>query len=152
MGCITLVMACVALGVWFRSSVVEDNYFIGDGDASGPAEFQFVSSTIEGIAWTRESVPEGLNVEYPRGWYSYYYENGRSTNAREVFDPTLFEWRWRICGFECAVLKEQRDLASRISYWIVPYWALIWPPLLMSAYLMLWKPRKLAGVRPTITN
>ena len=49
--------------------------------------------------------------------------------------------RWR-AGFAGLSAGSHEALGIRLNWWRVPYWAIVWPLTLLSAYLILWKPRK----------
>lgn len=152
-GCVALALACFSLGLWVRGHVIEDGYNFGDGTASRAKGRHVVSSYVSGVMWSRHSVPDGQTFKYVAGWYSHYFDNGELLEDVEL-DPSQFEWRWELCGFVFGRSKDSHNGKPilQVSFWHVPYWALIWLPLLLSCYLLLWKPRKLARVRPTITN
>jgi hypothetical protein len=49
--------------------------------------------------------------------------------------------RWRV-GFAGLSAGSHEANGIRLNWWRVPYWAIVWPLTLFSAYLILWKPRK----------
>jgi hypothetical protein len=145
-GGVTLAMACVMMGLWARSHVVKDNYSFGSGNGDD-REFQFFASSNTGFVWARESVPDGSRFQYSPGWDSRRYRDNESANFIDRLQPSLIEWRWRRFGFECGQYQhfDIEKITPKVSYWIVPYWSVILPLTLLSAYLILRTPRKRAS-------
>ena len=59
----------------------------------------------------------------------------------------MFEWRWLRLGFGIAdlyctgsVISGKRDVLSQTIY-AIPYWSIVIPLTLLSAYLLLTNPR-----------
>jgi hypothetical protein len=48
---------------------------------------------------------------------------------------------WRT-GFAGLAAGSHESLGIRLNWWRVPFWAIVWPLTLLSAWLILWKPRK----------
>ena len=66
------------------------------------------------------------------------------------FDPwALYDmhWCWKWGGFNFGAGKgDSMSYGRETELWCIPYWSLILPPTLLSAWLILGKPRKAKGV------
>lgn len=137
----TLLMACALMAGWFCSFVRLDDIAIDTGGVSygvtsigGGLDFYRVtyrdSTVAEGWAWPRV-------MSYPIG-------------TQDPMDLAPWpcheiEWRWDFMGFHVGVanLIGTGQPIRRDQDCMVPYWSIILPLTLLSAYLILWKPRKL---------
>jgi hypothetical protein len=116
-GCVTLTMACVLMGVWLRSRFFRDslNFPIGSRQYC-------VFSMASAIGWSGLDHSNGGVLE----WES-------EPIAHSEVDSEL----------SALLLNAQMDfLDQRLAIWLVSYWLLVLPLTLLSAYLILWKPRK----------
>ena len=131
-GCVTLVMACALAAMWVRSLSTIDvlalpasllNYTFVSGQGSFAATGNFVFNLRQD---SRE-------------------ENGRTIVRVEirqiVKQPNRkeFHW-WKFNGSEFRLFRSSSESNGVIP--MVPYWSLVLPLTLISAYLILWKPRK----------
>ena len=155
-GCGLLVMACVIFGAWMRSGSVEDTFFIN------------MSETQSHVVWLADSglwwVSSKRFRDEPRDDRFLRWENRpanwRVTNSVQQFgfakpyshyDPSFQEveveihWRLRFCGGDFGnITRHGGGLYGRLSpqkVCFVPFWWLMLAPALLSAYLILWKPR-----------
>jgi hypothetical protein len=132
-GLVTLVMACLVNVAWMRSQFGRDAYAIRRGN-----DYQVIATSRVGVLWNHKVVPENTQVIYDPGWeYSTYSEN-EPPDFRLHIDVYQVDWRWRLCGFD---FGEYRTKGIN-RYWVIPYWSISLPFTLLSAYLILWKPRK----------
>jgi hypothetical protein len=113
-GCVTLVMACVLMGMWMRTTVVAD-YFSAGAVAFGSAR--------GGIYWFGSLPTQSWE------WEIISEEELRSSSG----DMTLAE-----------MIKDEASTAGEDSvfYGYVLYRWVVLPLTLLSAYLILRKPRK----------
>ena len=146
LGVVTLVIACVLAAGWVRSFEKRESLHLTlwqvqnivisvDGKlviARCPAIMQFGV-----IGWI--TLPT-TSVFGPR--------NGslRPVGASTLFNVhegnfNKFEWRRQFFGFDCGTIVRASDSARRIRYIFAPYWSLVIPLTLLSAYLLLSKPR-----------
>lgn len=139
-GVVLLVMACASLTVWLRSQIATDEVRI---ERRGTRD---VFHSFDGrIYWCRVTLRPGTvppNVFPPLvAWKTY--DLSHSPNSRLVgpFDerPNTYNWGW--CGF---YFGSEYYVNGKDAIWAVPYWSLLVPLTLLSAYLVLWKPRKRA--------
>lgn len=115
-GIVTLVMACVVCGLWVRS------FYIMDILAAGGSTRQHVVESVNGRIWWTAYL-EGAEWEFS------------STFVHRAFPPGYLE-----------TILPRKMLAEveggQFGQWIIPYWSITIPLTLLSAYLILWKPRK----------
>ena len=114
-GVVTLVMALILMAAWLRSFAIRDTLRIPTQESS-----HYFRSVTGSLQWRRfDSTANGI------AWRSY-------TPAERESAPRWEKWDWSDWMFE--------DYA-----WIIPYWSIVIPLTLLSAYLLLWKPRKRTG-------
>lgn len=128
-GVATLVMACVLLCAWGRSSVVRDHLRVmtirGRQQViySEPGEMQWLGwkethPPLNPTFWNAAPVTYG--PKQPRSLFRFNTSIGRSQLSLMTM-PTVF---------------------VRAERWVIPYWVLVLPLAVISACLLLWRPRK----------
>lgn len=118
-----LVMACVSAGMWMRSQNHLDHLSLNLDD-----EFiHAINSTPHGIGWMKQRSP-GVQ------WFT-----GRVQFSAYMITPEkyarMFEsigTTWSLCGF-------RRGIGKRVVIWVIPYWSLVLPLTLLSAWLIIGK-------------
>ena len=132
-GCITLLMAFGFMVGWVRSQTIGDGIHFNSADKSWT--YFLLASADSSITIIVERCPS--EMVYPE-WIS------SELNAPEVIDSEKFEdsfkWHWRFCGFGCGV--EEGNQNSKWTRTVIPYWSIVIPMTLLSAFLLLSKPRK----------
>ena len=124
-GVVTLAMALLPAIGWMRSYIVEDRLAFTSGD------FRHAISSFQGnVGWDR-----WLNIP-PAGGFGWSSE-WRNSNQPISPRPTYFR-------AAPGSLLGQLQFESRA----VPYWPFVVPLTLLSAWLILWKPRKASGATP----
>ena len=118
-GCVALVMACAFLCGWVRSLYATDTVIRSVNHTT-----EGVFSTEGSFGWFKQDHPEIINRS--AFWEASVGEFGT------ISDPT-FVWSWN--GFSS--IESQSGRASSI-----PYWSIVIPLTLLSAYLIVWKPRQ----------
>jgi hypothetical protein len=137
-GCVTLLMVCMFAAGWLRSFFVTDLILFPTANS-----LHSWISDRRGIAWTVEthtaeehrSLMYDLQVPFvisPRFFQS---------------DPTEWNLKLSFCGFRCftgTALKRftGTPLALPETSDFLPYWSIVIPLAVMSAYLLLSKSRK----------
>ena len=122
-GVVSLVMACVFMGGWVRSFVFGDYFQWNCGCCSTNGNLLITPPDLSEIHW-----------EWPE-W------SVTNVSAAEE-ESTLNEmpWKWRFMGFgdgEFSIF-----FGAKIRVILLPYWSLVIPLTLISAFLLLIKPRK----------
>ena len=121
-GCVALVMA-ILLGVsWIRSQSVADVV----STSIGPRGATLLVSLDGCIGWSvyERREPQRLTWEI----------KPRSDLAGLANEP-LVGWYWQLLGFRIGRSPILGTVAT------IPYWSLVVPLTMISAYLILWKPR-----------
>ena len=130
-GCVTLVMACMVFGGWMRSRIACD-----------AAEFTIghrrhrIMSTANCVSWY-SCDEHGVSMSQRRWWSSVVFKEPRR-NDQDY-------WKARIAD---QVWHTHKGFAA----WTVKYSSLAIPLTLLSAYLLLWKPRKRQNTPDQLTN
>jgi len=130
-GVVTLMMACVLMGGWVRSQFITDNF-------GGPTQGRFevginsIDNSIDFAVFIRGSADK-TNWRMP---YHDVVENGPNDVAFDSFDG--FIWLINICGFRIGFFLPPQCFHLVC---LVPYWSIVIPLTLISAYLLLSKPR-----------
>jgi hypothetical protein len=120
-GVVTLVMAVVVFGAWMRSLMVQDTFFLG-------SSFINVSGgMIAQQAWVTDQV---YPVDIPKIASS---------------DPHAVLVVIGDVGPEMVIGNPYLRLETM---WAIPYWSLVLPLTLLSAYFILWKPRTRTKKQP----
>lgn len=115
-GCVTLVLACVLMGMWMRS------FFVIDA----------ILSPIGGRQQTVISLRNKIT------WSSWDLENHEAE-----YSGSAFHLAPELSQFIMEQIDARRERPS-FRQWIVPYWCIVLSLTLLSAYLILGKPRKKA--------
>lgn len=141
-GVVSLVIACIFASGWVRSFATTDWLSLSTrGPARSP--LKFVSSEASVAILTRRfpTLTERMrafDLSVP-DWYS------RPAVNIEIQPGHWFTWHWKLWGFGYATEKGLFNKQSGYLLVMLPYWFLVFPPTLLSAYLLLWKPRKRAS-------
>lgn len=129
-GMLMLVMACGVFGMWMRSYVVMEGLDIPD------RQFQYaVFSANGGVNWaTIAPLPIASRLPHIQ-WSSMT----PTAVPFDVWSMHEIKWRRRYLGFDLGVAMETRN-NWQFDFIVIPYWFIILPLTLLSAYLILWKP------------
>ena len=142
-GVMTLVMACVFAAGWVRSRTANDYVIIPTNSAGF-----LVGSDIHGFCWIKSE-----NLDYPEVWYELYgpgvsfefnapYQRPIDYNA----EATCSQW----LGFQAIQINSNiLRVRDRDLKWVLPYWSIVIPLTLLSAWLLLSKPRV---AKPTVNS
>ena len=137
MGAVTLLMACAFAGLWVRSTVVIDVFTI----SYEQRRYQWRTSDY-GISGIYFELMGDLSFSVlPRDFWRRMVVDDFNVDRDDVpnWPDDVLKWRKRLVGFE---LGEHFDPTfMRAQYMVIPYWALVTPLTLLSAYLLLSKPR-----------
>ena len=142
-GLVTLVMACLLMVGWLRSSVVLDWFCIDDDEPTSHS----IDSGSGCLGWVRtfdtRSEKQGTRgFSFPEmGWMSRINssENRWLDVAGWVDVPNeRFVWRYRWAGFDFGEVEIE---SIEMSIAVIPYWSLVLPLTLLSAWLILVKAR-----------
>ena len=136
-GIVTLLLAGVFTGGWVRSMSYIDGLVLPN-----PSGLHHQLASYQGcLHWqsleTTQSIPRS-------GWFRW------ASHAATASTPNLMvnlgSWRWKIAGFG---VRQYVDDNSHVITTAIPYWFFTFPLTLLSAYLLLSKPRKSTQERTT---
>ena len=139
---LTLFMACVFIGGWVRSGFIRDtlNFKLGQYPV-------WLCSENGHVSWV------AVIERDPKVWMSFYnwecdLPSGYShfpSNYRLLSEslPITEQWKWIWLGFVTKLTGGEQ------TCWIISYWSIILPLTLLSAYLLLSKPRQLTQTKIT---
>lgn len=138
-GSITLMMACVFMLGWIRSLFLQDQLIL-------PRQgYVHVLTSMNGaLSWVRSSP---FHFTIPVRWSSKEI-TGPMRDSADPWDEAEVHWKWQHWGFDfgAGTYLSRSSVVGlferRVDLWRVPYWAITIPLTSVSAYLILWKPRK----------
>jgi hypothetical protein len=132
-GIVMLALASLFATGWVRSYVFDD-YILRDGRD----DIIIVESVSGGISWERNThdAPSQTDI----GW-EYHSIDAKSEVYGDKYDGCTVHWRWRWAGFDFGELHHP-FFQMTIVEWTIPYWAVTAPLTIISAWLILGKPRK----------
>lgn len=121
-GVMTLVIACAFAGLWARSYYFSDTMFLSATDVG-----HMLESTNGSILWTSIPAPFEKTVSFSK----------QTAAPERLEDYYGVKWQFLWMGFGVGQLR------FRIldSVWCIPHWSIVIPLTLLSAYLMLSRPR-----------
>jgi hypothetical protein len=128
-GVLTLLLACALMAGWVRSLAATD---LIQGQRSNQAKYSFTSSSGS-LAWRWAN----LNLSPGEARYPKWIVEPRNTWFYLSDDSVT--WHLRGLGFGIGI-RTQED-GSYSTFKVIPYWAIVVPLTLLSAWLMLSKPR-----------
>ena len=130
-GVVTLAMACLVTGMWCRSFSVQDVF--GWGDSTPDLPIWFASN--EGVLVAVAEIPIGWSHLRP----SISIWETDETKPWEKLFPSNITWSFQFCRFGYG--------HAEFQFLTLPYWSITVPLTLLSASLILWKPRKRTAVK-----
>ena len=132
-GVVMLVLACVFAVGWVRSIIVADII----SWANRINTYDLFISAEQQLSWQTTYDVEGLQIITLPAWQSSTLDYTVPDNDD---DQTI--WRWRILGFELGEFPPQMTGDSSLArFCSFPYWSIVIPLTLLSAYLLLSQPR-----------
>ncbi|MDB5345362.1 MAG: hypothetical protein JWP89_3739 [Schlesneria sp.] len=143
-GVAMLVIALAFWCLWVRSLIVIDMFDFAFWGCSHRVVVMDGS-----LAWDRAYpyTAEQAAFQGPSGIVVSSWVSVRSGGIISIFDLCRdVKWKWRGLGF--AHGNDQAWGGITIAVTLIPYWFLAIPLTFLSAYLILWKPRKREGSRP----
>lgn len=127
-GCVTLVMALGVSVLWGRSYLIRDEIHI-----PRPSRFYAVDSSHGGVQL--ESYRQAFADRF--AWTHHRIDRSEPFGSL-IFDGDIY---WTFAGFAFHS-GQYLPFNEPYSIWRVPYWALLLPLTLLSAYLILHNARK----------
>jgi len=142
-GYVTLVVVFILIGGWMRSLISTDIMQFSSGNHA----FDDVTSVDQVLVWGRNRTVEPQSVVTRPEWRSF---EGASFDV--FLDRLDRECSWRWCGFGVGELKKDSSKPLSLSFWSVPYWSIVLPLTLLSAYLLVSKPRPNTTVKTQVPS
>ena len=136
MGLLTLVTACFFLVGWFRSQTRFEYIDVSIGNVS-----YGVTSMHSGLDFSRTTELDPTTVLDFIDFKSVelFIKPQDPLNGTPWSSGFQFDWRWDWAGFH---IGEGHYASRRDQDIMVPYWSLVIPLTLISAWLLLSRPRK----------
>jgi hypothetical protein len=124
---------------WVRSFNVRDIYSFTRNDS------MITFRSFEGgLGWQRFSPVGSLASTGWRSDYQFKFAVSDPWWRFDNFEDADLEWRWDWAEFSFgSAAKKDPPILRNLRLWIIPYWALVTPLVLISAYLLLTKQRPL---------
>ena len=128
-GVLTLGLACVFMSAWVRSLTIHEGIIFQASQSSDQRLISFQGAIhwcwLDGSS-DRQSFPSVKWLSSPH-----------RTNLM-VINPAR-SWRWRFAGF--GIHDRTYDENEMFTVLLIPYWSIVIPLTLLSAWLILSKPR-----------
>lgn len=131
-GLVTLAMALLVFAPWMRSARIADEFFLpGEGCIyslrSGSGQLFWMKN------WNTDGSDLSVGITPLRNSYLI-----RPLPSGFIEAPSTYEWQYAWGGFD--FYKRQYSTQCNVG-WVIPYWSLVLPLTLLSAWLILVKAR-----------
>ena len=132
-GLAALATALLLMTGWMRSYIIRDAILI-----RYPGAHHFVLSTSGGIGWLNYAQSQS-EPKYLTQWRSTKTPGAVTADHLGGLEVAR---RWEWCGFSVgsAAYPPHSSRPAQLEIWIAPYWPLVLPLTLLSAWLLLIKP------------
>ncbi|HEY4261287.1 MAG TPA: hypothetical protein VGM98_14065 [Schlesneria sp.] len=145
LGCVTLMMACLFMGLWMRSYVVTDQVWM-EGHKDTHLKEARLGSSGGSIYWIREDIWWDkllVSASIKDGW-NWIAEPDHDLGAPNNYQYSTRFW---IPGAEIAIAScfqptRNGGWFDTTSYWKCSFLWLVLPLTVLSGYLILCRPRK----------
>ena len=140
-GLVTLAMVMLLMAGWMRSVVVWNRISV----CSGQYTIHQFSSSGGRLGWERRENDVYSNLPL------VFFDS--DVNSSDLFayekhpSDNYFEWQFDSGGFVCCKVTDDEGFVP-FTLVIMPYWSLVLPLTLLSAWLILGKTRKATGGTP----
>jgi hypothetical protein len=134
LGCVTLVMALVLMVGWMRTRVVQDGVSLRISEQL----FYSIASRDGTLHLVRASYTEPITGAPFIKWYTM----PRPDDGKHITQMPTMRWRWQAAKFGVGDLARPEVV---FTFWITPFWFPTGLLTIVSAWLLLSKPRP----RPT---
>ncbi|MDB5345773.1 MAG: hypothetical protein JWP89_4150 [Schlesneria sp.] len=129
-GCVTLAMGLVLLVGWMRTRVLREGLSL----RCSQQLFYSIASHDGTLHLVRASYTPPLTGAPFIKWFSV----PRPDNGQHITQMPTMRWRWQAAGFGVGHLTRPEVV---FTFWIVPYWFPTGILTIVSAWLLLSKPR-----------
>jgi hypothetical protein len=128
---VTLLLALVVMVGWVRSLSVLD----GISFTNGRESTESLASAGGFVAWQSNKGGATLMTSLVRNTVPL-------PDDFDGFNHPAMKWRCRSCGFGVGEIPAEIYDGTMITIRVIPYWSIVLPLTLFSAYLLLSKPQK----------
>ncbi|MBS0201253.1 MAG: hypothetical protein JSS49_00030 [Planctomycetes bacterium] len=135
-GCLLLVMACVLMGMWIKGKFNREMMEFRFDDHSA-VEISFTATVIE-CEYQWETSRIGAFRDLPFANWMTFPNKYCSIQSDAIF-PAMTNTLWKMS------LGNGSSANGKGIRLMIPYWFLVLPVTLLSAYLLVWKPRQRTG-------
>ncbi len=139
LGCVTLLISLALTGLWIRSRSTLDEYHLWKQQQTSMIVASEKTCLVLGRLWNvSPTVIRGPYIAMDR---ERIISGGRIVHAADL----EIESRWGSGGLGLVKRYQQPPLSVkniRLDLLIIPYWCVVWPLTLLSAWLLLSKPRQ----------
>lgn len=137
-GAAILVIACVLAALWVRSRDTTDYVYF----CPNRKVIHFFISNNRGLSWeTQRDTSQGAPV-WDFELYEYHSDQLRDEDGEAFFQAGTTKSRYEFAGFCIGrVAGGSPDIWYECSLWQIPHWFIVMPLTLLSAHLLLMKPR-----------
>ena len=151
-GGVTLLMALVLTLGWIRSFAIRDVVALPRTDTE-----EVFSSSYQSLSWLsyRFRSPESpvFLVRHDGTDTTKWFTPQMRLGSHLIWDDAEIRWRWRWCGFGEGEVQAIATDGNKNTFRVIPYWSIATPLALISAFLLLTKPRKTTQKKsPESTN
>ena len=140
-GCVALAVACLIFGMWTRGYARCDSV-----DYHSKYSASTVTLGQGGVSWRRWTPSNSGHLSERSGqWDIDSYDATPRGDVGELSTHGAVVWRWNWNGLD---FGESSHSSGWFLHYRIPYWCLVLPLTLLSAYLILWKPRPRSKEQP----
>ena len=126
MGVLTLVMAVLSATVWVRSLSIQDVFRVS-------LKRPYMLSSMNGsLSWF---------IDYDGSPLAGAWSIGPAGNFDNRFNGLGLNWNWKVCGFAEGTFLAPFPNFQKVTFFMIPYWSIVFPLTLLSAWFLLNKPR-----------
>jgi hypothetical protein len=143
-GLAALLMALALMGGWVRSLNRCERFSFETNEYN----YNWLGSFNASIAWQQVTPVDTLlwSQMYKKSGPMLFNEVAVATSEKAIADllcgEDQFEWKHRYCGFAIGEFKQKFSLSAvHLTIWKLSYWSVVIPLTLLSAFLLLKKPR-----------
>lgn len=138
LGVLTLVLACMFAAGWIRSRSFSEGVLHFDGGRRSIAMFSHRSAIhIQQVNYQQPAARPVTTV---------WLRESLITEKSLSLDMPELKWRWHWGGFGVREFSSQQ---ANLEICVIPYWSFVIPLTLLSAWLLLSKPRPAKVTTPT---
>lgn len=148
-GCVTLLMACIVMGLWVRSRFYDDDFRFRSDKQVVQVVHLFENELSWTCVWEPDDGPRVVETEDGKESFAVLIQEDKNVDWNTVprhqrrerpFDGIRWSWNVGVCRYG----NQSTDPLSGVGFrvFMIPCWSLILCLTTLSAYLIFWKPRK----------